>query len=71
MQLILANESPINMKLIYPTENHLVTMMDWFSSEQELANWSGPNFRYPFNLYSFTNYPDEIPLANCVYMVKS
>lgn len=54
MQLILANESPINMKLIYPIENHLVTMMDWFSREQELSNWSGPNFRYPFNLYSFT-----------------
>ncbi|BDF94526.1 GNAT family N-acetyltransferase [Pseudoalteromonas sp. KAN5] len=42
------------MKLIKPTENHLITIMDWFSNEQELTNWSGPNFRYPFDLYSFT-----------------
>lgn len=41
------------MKLIKPTENHLTTMMGWFSNEQELSNWSGPNFRFPLNLYSF------------------
>jgi ribosomal protein S18 acetylase RimI-like enzyme len=41
------------MKLIEPFENHLVEMMSWFSNEQDLANWSGPNFRYPFNLSSF------------------
>ena len=29
-------------------------MIGWFSNEQELTNWSGPNFRFPLNLYSFT-----------------
>jgi ribosomal protein S18 acetylase RimI-like enzyme len=28
-------------------------MMSWFSNEQELTDWSGPNFRYPFNSSSF------------------
>ena len=26
-------------------ENHLLEMMSWFSNEQELTDWSGPNFR--------------------------
>jgi ribosomal protein S18 acetylase RimI-like enzyme len=42
------------MQLIPPIEDHLVEMMSWFSNEQELINWAGPNFRYPFNLSSFT-----------------
>lgn len=41
------------MQLIQPLENHLLEMMSWFSSEQELLDWSGPNFRYPFDLSSF------------------
>lgn len=41
------------MQLIQPLESHLLEMMSWFSNEQELADWSGPNFRYPFNLSSF------------------
>jgi ribosomal protein S18 acetylase RimI-like enzyme len=41
------------MRLIKPIESNLIEMMSWFSSEQELINWSGPNFRYPFDLSSF------------------
>jgi ribosomal protein S18 acetylase RimI-like enzyme len=28
--------------------------MCWFSSEEELHHWSGPNFRYPYDFSSFT-----------------
>ena len=41
------------MQLIQPMDNHLIEMMSWFSSEQDLIDWSGPNFRYPINLSSF------------------
>ncbi|WDE05197.1 GNAT family N-acetyltransferase [Thalassomonas viridans] len=41
------------MQLIKPQEEHLLEMMTWFSSEQELNLWSGPDFRYPYNLSSF------------------
>jgi len=44
----------MNMRLIQPLDNHLLNMMSWFTSKQELTHWSGPNFRYPFNLSSFT-----------------
>jgi ribosomal protein S18 acetylase RimI-like enzyme len=27
--------------------------MSWFSDKDELTMWSGPNFRYPFNLSTF------------------
>jgi len=43
------------MKLTNPTKNHLFEMMSWFSCEQELRDWSGPNFKYPFNLSSFVD----------------
>ncbi|MCE0557975.1 GNAT family N-acetyltransferase [Motilimonas sp. E26] len=43
------------MQLVQPTEQHLVAMMSWFSNQQTLTEWSGPNFRYPFNLASFTD----------------
>ena len=42
------------MKLIAPTESQLLKIMQWFTNEQELTIWSGPNFRYPFDLASFT-----------------
>ncbi len=42
------------MKLITPLDDHLTEMMSWFSNEQELTDWSGPNFRYPYSLASFT-----------------
>jgi ribosomal protein S18 acetylase RimI-like enzyme len=41
------------MQLLQPTEDHLIEMMSWFSSEKDLIDWSGPNFRYLFNLSSF------------------
>ena len=41
------------MQLIQPEKNHLVEMMSWFSSEQDLTDWSGPNFRYPYDISSF------------------
>ena len=42
------------MQLIQPLESHLQEMMSWFSNEKELTDWSGPNFRYPYDLSSFT-----------------
>jgi len=42
------------MRLIAPTESHLLEIMQWFTNEQELTIWSGPNFRYPYDLESFT-----------------
>jgi len=42
------------MQLIQPLESHIQEMMNWFSSEKELTDWSGPNFRYPYDLSSFT-----------------
>ena len=42
------------MQLISPLEAHIIDMMSWFSNEVELKQWSGPNFRYPFNLSTFT-----------------
>jgi ribosomal protein S18 acetylase RimI-like enzyme len=42
------------MQLTQPLESHLLEMMTWFSNEAELNNWSGPNFRYPYDLSSFT-----------------
>ena len=41
------------MQLILPLESQLVEMMSWFSSEQELTDWSGPNFRYPYDISTF------------------
>ena len=41
------------MQLIQPLESHLLEMMNWFLTEKELMDWSGPNFRYPFNKSSF------------------
>ena len=41
------------MQLIQPDEQHLLEMMSWFSTEHELKEWAGPNFRFPFTLASF------------------
>lgn len=41
------------MQLIQPMEDHLIEMMSWSSKEQDLIDWAGPNFRCPFNLFSF------------------
>lgn len=41
------------MRLTQPSEENFIELMSWFSSEDELSVWSGPNFRYPFNLDTF------------------
>ena len=33
---------------------HLIEMMSWFADQEQLDQWAGPNFRYPFDLESFT-----------------
>lgn len=43
------------MQLIQPEQNHLVQMLSWFENETLLREWAGPDFRFPFNLSSFTD----------------
>ncbi|MDN3377328.1 MULTISPECIES: GNAT family N-acetyltransferase [unclassified Pseudoalteromonas] len=43
------------MQLIPPQESHLVQMLNWFESEKALREWAGPDFRFPFDLASFTD----------------
>lgn len=35
------------------SDEHLVELMSWFTTENELNLWSGPDFRFPFDLNSF------------------
>jgi len=42
------------MRLNTVENKHLLTVMKWFTNEQEFNLWSGPNFRYPFDLESFS-----------------
>lgn len=41
------------MRLTQPSDKNIIELMSWFSSEDELSIWSGPNFRYPFDLSTF------------------
>jgi len=41
------------MQLVKPDESHLVTIMKWFTTEQEVKSWAGPKFRYPYSQESF------------------
>lgn len=41
------------MRLTQPSDENFIELMSWFSSEDELSIWSGPNFRYPFDLSTF------------------
>ena len=41
------------MRLTQPSEENFIELMSWFSTEEELSVWSGPNFRYTFDLSSF------------------
>lgn len=41
------------MRLTQPSDENFIQLMSWFSSADELSIWSGPNFRYPFDLISF------------------
>lgn len=34
--------------------SHIETMLTWFTGEQQIAEWGGPAFHYPFDLTSFT-----------------
>lgn len=43
------------MQLNQPSDENFIELMSWFSNEEELSIWSGPNFRYPFNLKTFKN----------------
>jgi ribosomal protein S18 acetylase RimI-like enzyme len=41
------------MRLTQPSNPNFIELMSWFSTEEELSVWSGPDFRYPFDLSSF------------------
>lgn len=41
------------MVLSPPTDKQLIELMSWFSSQDELDIWSGPNFRFPLSLDTF------------------
>lgn len=41
------------MRLTQPSDENFVELMSWFSNEDELSIWFGPNFRYPFKLSTF------------------
>ena len=42
------------MLLVKPSDNHIQALMSWFTNEKELADWSGPNFRFPYDFSSFS-----------------
>ncbi len=44
----------MKMHLVKPTKLHIAEMMNWFPDEKSLFQWSGPNFKYPYDLDSFT-----------------
>jgi len=41
------------MRLTQPSDANFIELMSWFSTEEELNIWSGPGFRYPYDLISF------------------
>lgn len=41
------------MRLSRANNEHIIELMSWFSNEQQLKMWSGPNFDYPFTEKSF------------------
>ena len=41
------------MRLTQPSDANFIELMSWFPTEEELSIWSGPGFRYPFDLSSF------------------
>jgi len=41
------------MKLIPATVQHINDLMPWFTCEQQVAIWAGPNFSFPFSKESF------------------
>lgn len=47
------------MQLVNPSDFHIEQLMTWFSNETELSDWSGPNFRFP---YDFTSFNEDLNL---------
>lgn len=41
------------MYLSQSSDEHLIELMSWFTTENELNLWSGPDFRFPYDLNSF------------------
>jgi ribosomal protein S18 acetylase RimI-like enzyme len=41
------------MYLTQPSNDHLIEVMSWFTTEEALSLWSGPNFRFPLHLDTF------------------
>lgn len=41
------------MQLSQASDKYIIEMMSWFSNEEELNIWSGPNFKCPYDLESF------------------
>jgi len=48
------------MQLVNPSDFHIEQLMTWFSNETELSDWSGPNFRFP---YDFTSFSEDLNLT--------
>ena len=42
-----------NMQLTKTLTPHIIELMSWFLNGEELTDWSGPDFRYPYNLTTF------------------
>jgi len=42
------------MKLMAVTTQQLKHLMSWFDNQQQIIDWAGPDFRYPFDQASFT-----------------
>lgn len=41
------------MKLVKANDTQLTELMGWFEDEAQLVMWSGPGFRYPYDLVTF------------------
>ena len=41
------------MKLVKANDTHLTELMGWFEDEAQLVMWSGPGFRYPYDVVTF------------------
>ncbi|NOU52163.1 GNAT family N-acetyltransferase [Pseudoalteromonas sp. JBTF-M23] len=54
------------MELVLATDTHIAQLMAWFNSEDQLTQWAGPNFRYPFNLDTFKADLQTDKLTSCV-----
>ena len=44
---------PSSLALARPTDEHLREIMTWFSTEEKLRTWGGPDIRFPFDARTF------------------